>query len=262
VLSDGSVPQHLAHCYNENCLDDEYNRREFIRALKDELGSSFGTFAVKAELLQEDVVERQATALPESIPLNSSDCPLQVSEYVKGRGFDVDELATEWGVRVGFVPIHEPYPSLIIPVEQHGVYRGFQARRVGEAGPGPKYYTKFAKSEVLYNFDRARHAKRIILVEGVTDVWKAGKNSVAIFGKKPSAMQEEMLLTTMKNRELIWLPDANDPESVDVAARTIPVWRARGVFSRIMSVVLPEDPGSNSLADILSAIEEATCYDK
>jgi hypothetical protein len=254
----------LAHCFNENCLADPANERRLWLELRRELGGAYGTelkLNDDCPLVPEDPLspDEWGAGLPPCVELSSPDCPKAVRGYLRARGFNPAVLGSEWGVKVGMVQPHSPYPSLIIPVVMHGVLTGWQARKVSAKGPGPKYYNPpgFKKSHSLYNLDSARSSRRVILVEGVSDCWACGPSAVALFGKKPSARQEALIFSLFQGREVAWLPDENDPESLETARSLAPVWRVRGLFSRIEVVVLPGDPGSNKRVDIESAIEEA-----
>ncbi len=60
----------------------------------------------------------------------------------------------------------------------HGIRVGWQARYVGEPRyrDMPKYYTcpGMPKSQLLYNFDSTMTKPFVVLVEGITDVWRIG----------------------------------------------------------------------------------------
>ena len=67
-----------------------------------------------------------------------------------------------------------------------GTLHGWQGRYIGNPPKYvPKYFTMptMKKTELLYNLDQARNFNSVVLVEGVTDVWKVGPASVAMFGK-------------------------------------------------------------------------------
>ena len=70
----------------------------------------------------------------------------------------------------------------------------------------------FQKSATLYNLDRARHHRTVVICEGVTDVWKVGPNGVAVFGKTLSEIQATLL-------QLSWGRDGTAVVLLDSDAR-------------------------------------------
>ena len=140
----------------------------------------------------------------------------------------------------------QPYPCLLFPVVSGGVCRGYQARKIGSRPEGkPKYFIPhgFKKSWYLYNFDKAGYSSDApVLVEGVTDVMAGGPRFLACFGKKSSDRQIRLL---RRWKKIIWMPDENDPQSVDNAMKLSKLWVARKLFEQVEVVRLPrDDPGS------------------
>ncbi len=256
----------LAICYNENCLKKGENWYLFQRMLD----GAWGAVPSKA------AGSRQAgegwsafvKPMPESLPLDNPIIPPYVLEYIKGRGFDPVELATQWDVRVGVVDMWRQ-PALIIPVFEKGSRVMWQARyigddpgRFGDGGKRPKYYTPpgSKKSWVLYNMDDAQSRPSVVVVEGVFDAMRVGKEAVALFGKEASPAQERMLYSLWGRGRLIWLPDIDDPESVEIAEKKVTQWNARNLFRDGAYVVkLPcGDPADTEREQIWNSVREQT----
>jgi DNA primase len=153
--------------------------------------------------------------------LNSPEA-LRARQYLIGRGFDPDELATIWGL--SYCPVStSPAPAfqdrIVIPITKVPPFGmgdpteeslvGWQARVITE-GVEPKYLfaTGTKKSHVLYGLPSARKCEGpVILVEGPTDVWRFGSNAVAFFGKSVSAAQLLLLLSNFRGRPLVFIFD-------------------------------------------------------
>ncbi len=113
-----------------------------------------------------------------------------------------------------------PIPFGQVPEE---ILVGWQVRRMDDdrSKDDPKYLTAagMPKPRLLYDLPRALATARgpIVLVEGVTDVWKLGTHPVATLGKQPSPHQRR-LLAHFYGRPLVVFLD-NDAEAEAVAAR-------------------------------------------
>jgi len=155
---------------------------------EDDLFGDGGHFLLSDETHTADLFERLSTVEwpGKCVPLRqlTEDHPAIV--YLKDRGFDIEELSLLWKVRY-CVDSYNPLLKhrIIIPIYFRDKMVGYQARKVGEPHDGePKYYfsRNFPKSIVWYNVERATDYETVVIVEGVTDVWKIGENATAIFG--------------------------------------------------------------------------------
>src|SRR6185295_14603784 len=105
-------------------------------------------------------------------------------EYLRGRGFDPDEIMRTWGVMAtGRVSSH-PW-SLVIPIEdEHGEVVSFTTRQLHDRGIRYKSAAPdeevVSHKEVLYGERWASNA--VIVVEGPLDAWSIGMGAVATFG--------------------------------------------------------------------------------
>ena len=89
---------------------------------------------------------------------------------------------------------------IVIPIRMQRDLVGWQARYPADldwkATGQRKYYNLpgMPKRLFLYNYDTARLYSVVVVVEGVTSVWRMGGPVVAIFGKSLSEQQRRMLL--------------------------------------------------------------------
>ena len=108
---------------------------------------------------------------------------------------------------------------VVAPIMMNGVRVGWQARLVGEPRYNtiPKYYTcpGMPKSQVLYNFDTARGEPYVIVVEGITDVWRIGDQAVALLGKTLSRQQSRLLTDTWPGKPIIVMLDGEARQETD-----------------------------------------------
>lgn len=103
--------------------------------------------------------------------------------YLRGRGFDPDELARLWGLK-GIGLAARLSWRLWIPIHLQGETVSWTTRTIGE---NQKRYVSASAAEekvpaksVLYGLDYVRHAA--VICEGPTDVWRFGPGAVATLG--------------------------------------------------------------------------------
>ena len=253
-----------AICHNEDCLSDAANFRRLDAMIKSELRP--GDDKPLKCSTDENALAHRVVDPPPTVPVDDPRADEDAVAYLRNRGYDPVEMARGWGVGVGDVWFY-PKPSLIFPVWQNGVRKCWQARYTGEdykALGKPKYFwpAGVRKSWMLYNMDMAGLYPGVIVTEGVLDAIRMGQMGVALFGKKPSPRQEELLASRWRNGALIWIPDGDDPESVAAAETFVAKWNAAGVFAEGASIVrLPKgDPGDFTRASLWDMVFEVSPF--
>jgi hypothetical protein len=105
--------------------------------------------------------------------------------YLRKRGYDPEELEELWGL-MG-TGILGPYKFRVIaPIHRNGRLVSYQGRDITDRAP-LKYKACRAENEavphkhLLYGLDRAM-SHSVVVVEGITDVWRLGPGAVATFG--------------------------------------------------------------------------------
>lgn len=115
-------------------------------------------------------------------------------KYLKGRGFDPDELAQLWGIQgIGLAP--KLAWRIFIPIIQDGQVVSWTTRKASDNASSSRYVSAppgkeiLSAKECLYGIDYARHA--VVVVEGPTDVWRIGPGAVAVLGTgiKPTQLE-------------------------------------------------------------------------
>jgi DNA primase len=266
----GERMRHLATCYNEDCLHQHYaDFEEKVFAWEANPRRRYPEMAVATPEIAESG-ELAEAELPGVCP-SVADLPRthRAVGYLAGRGFDVAALARHWDVRYceEATTHREAEGRIIVPVRFGGRLVGWQGRHVGECDWKrerlAKYYNlpSFHKRRVLYNFDRASTRRCVVVVEGVSDAWKVGRNAVALLGKTFSHDQVELLQQWKAEHEgdvvvvLMLDPDARGGKSYE---RTVEGLREVVKARRRVEVSLPEgvDPGSLSRPVIWSQIDD------
>lgn len=109
----------------------------------------------------------------------------QHKQYLESRNFDPDKLEKEWAVQgTGIIG---PYKHRIVaPIFHRGRAVSYQTRAIHK-NQYPKYKACQRQLEIihhktiLYGSDKVR-TNSVIIVEGITDVWRLGIGAVATFG--------------------------------------------------------------------------------
>jgi 5S rRNA maturation endonuclease (ribonuclease M5) len=137
--------------------------------------------------------------------------PAYVQHYLVEHQFDPEILYTKYGVLYGQV---NQMDGLFIPVFYNHIMVGWQLRNFNTFGSARsiKYFNcpSFKKSDYLYNYDQGSKFKHIFIVEGVTDVWRCGEDSIALFGCEASNKQAELIASTWDRVFILLDGDAND----------------------------------------------------
>jgi hypothetical protein len=207
----------LMHCHNEKC-----NLVEFRKLVSKKLDWGRTT---KVPVMQTRAVSAEDMPMPVgSIPVNDPGVPKLTQEYLRGRGFDLDELYKVWDVHaVEVLPEYPDHgPKVIYPVYWNDKRVFWQARlswdptKADQKRGVNKYYNLpgVTKSRYLYNRDGAKGKPIVIMVEGVTDVHKIGDNAIAFFGKCPSSHQLQIIANVFSLATGIILLDSDADEEV------------------------------------------------
>jgi len=157
-----------------------------------------------------------------------------IRDYLKSRNYDPDYLyGTYKLMRVEPFHIGNWKFRLMIPVIVEGeVVTMLGMDVVRKCKEIPKYKNLPNDSSLiptkncLYNIDSVKKGGHCIIVEGVTDVWRLGEGSVALFGKQITTEQIKLLKQKALSRIVVMLdPDAEQQgrEIADVLANIVNV---------------------------------------
>lgn len=278
---------HLPRCFNEKCLDN----RDAQKKLFDMVFSPRGRRRSKQMQVIEsppDKPPRPArVVMPKGRPL--ADLPDEHSalEYLRQRRFDPDYLARRFGAYFCSSNRKSPAKSnpphffeerIVYPVFAPAVFTdddepdnknrlrlvGWQARRIVDDDETPKYLTArgMRKSELLYGLPRAMTTKGpVVIVEGVTDVWRLRTNAVALFGKTISTTQCKLLLRHFQGRPIVVFLDRDAVAEAQKLYEKIRTSRiAAGDAAAVVIARLPRgrnDPDDCTYREAWASIEKA-----
>ena len=207
---------HLAVCYNEECLSEEWERRvELLEQVTEQPG-----VLEKAPILTGKAVNLEDMQATWPGPVTRLDRLPQTHEacaYLRSRGFDPEILGRFYGVRY----CHDSdrwlaRKRIIIPVYDNKKLMGWQARHVGNDTPRasdgrklPRYYTMpgTPRRLLLYNYANASTYRTGVLVEGPADVWGVGPMGMGSLGSKITADQLKKLIRAFRKYSCVWVPD-------------------------------------------------------
>ena len=270
---------HLAKCLNEtNCLSDPDKRRVLVERIFGHMNSrqiakisrenpsASGTGKV---FLKEVPWPGNVVKLSELPPTHPA-----ISWLVSKRGYDLKQIERSFDVR--FCLDSRKYPAcknrIIIPIKLRGAMVGWQARVIDVglrslSAKVAKYYTMpgLPKSQVLYNWDSARHTPYMVVTEGVTDVWRIGPSGVAVLGSHLSSAQERLIADWWHAHKgkgfLVFMWDGDLWERDEHRLKKMEEdWKRR--ISNVVSIRLdpakdPDNYGTNVLWEMIkSAVKE------
>lgn len=161
--------------------------------------------------------------------------------YVKGRGFDIEELSKAgWG----YGTKGKYFGYIIIPFHERGQLVYFNARLF--IGSGPRYNnpevsdTGLGKSFIIYNKDALEMYKSVFICEGAINAQTMGERGIATGGKAVSRYQVNEILRSSVERVILLLdPDAKD-KALNLALKLVP-------YKKVKVIFLPENTDCNSL---------------
>lgn len=179
--------------------------------------------------------------------------PLREShrKYLERRNFDPDKLIQEWGLMgtgvVGVLDEDDYKHRIIVPIYWQGVLVSFQSRALSKKDERrykacPKPREMIHHKDIVYWRGRRNVG---ICVEGVTDVWRLGKDAFAVFGIGYTATQVQCIASTFKS--VIILFD-QEPQAQEQARRLTKELSFRGVSAR-QEVINALDPASMKQTD-------------
>lgn len=179
-------------------------------------------------------------ALPQGFTLVSEG---HYPPYLDERGISLERAMR---FKLGYCRRGKYTNRLVAPVYFDRRCVGFQARYMQKTPPPGISKTKHAKgakmSRVLYNWDEARHAKRLILVESPWASIKIGASGSATFGKHLSSAQLELVLCgDAEEVVIIWDRDRNHAPGKGGYDKSVAFAERIAQIIRVKAVKLPKD---------------------
>ena len=267
----------LVQCFNEQCQSVPENHNSLVRWVRQALTKDNTVAAAEIQATEdgedENSLKNQVPLPPNLLDIDSPNLPYYVRNYWLGtdkekgeRGFTAQHLR-DFGIRFTYLPFAVKLGAplcqqmvSILPVHQNGDYWFFQIRMIpiqGDIRNGyetdqfgeqlPKYIIPKGsrKNWALYNIDRARYYNTVYVVEGITDVMRIGPSAIARFGKTLSHAQFTQMNRLLAGKEIVIIPDMDDPEAVEHAVKQKAMLENTGNFRKVTMIRLPGniDPG-------------------
>lgn len=211
----------LMQCWNEHCESEFDNRVQLYEQLFSFVGQ-YDRVRIplgKSEDVHVGPVQVEPPGKTVSIAVLAHKQPQHPAiRYLKSRRFDPQRLSDLYSVTYCYDSHFAlARDRIIIPHYENNVLVGWQARMVGEwyKGMPPKYFTApgSRRKYFMYNFDRAIRHQTILIVEGPTDVWNAGLNAMACWGKTMSQYNRQKLISRLRPEQtVVILLDPEWPE--------------------------------------------------
>lgn len=244
---------HLAKCHNEEC-QSKPAFRDMIKNLDLPLDYEYSSIAQTITPKVIDLHEVLQHEVPLPVPcymINDDNVPLEVREYLLNRGFDLEYLAREFNIRYSPAKALTGWDNddttpnelfdqrIIIPQVQHMNQCGWQGRTIKEGEKRFKYLNSKGakKSQWVYNLDKALMYPEVMIFEGVTNVWRTGVDSIAIFGKALSQYQAQLIKTVWDYDGTGVLCYDEDTYQGNVDMHTAKLLHGMGAFANGLSVL-------------------------
>jgi len=257
---DGRVVLFPIQCFNEACMSSNSDLREiFFHEVM------FGRPLNRVFLKPPTVDARPEYVDPgELVSLDRLDRTHPAIEYLKGRGLSVNKLTYLYNLKwCAFSKLSMTRARIIIPYIFEGKEVGWTARLPTDErlhGPDgreiPKYFNMpgFKKEKFLYNFDRAKKYKTIILVEGAFDAIVVGAPAMALCGSSLGVRNCDRLvsLVTRTGADIVVALDPDKPiadrhskHHLDIVVDKL-TEKLKGKKNKVLPLWLPPgtDPGS------------------
>ncbi|MCK9456781.1 MAG: hypothetical protein M0R31_05745 [Candidatus Riflebacteria bacterium] len=176
-------------------------------------------------------------------------------QYLAKRGFDPEYLEHKWGLcqtgPVSFLDKISYGNRILIPIYWNGEMVSFQSRDITDKSDRkylacPMKREKIHHKNILYGYQEFwEDSHGIIIVEGVTDVWRLGDSAVATFGIE--FKMEQVLQLKKLGRKRFFIVFDNEPQAQAQARVLATKLRTLGREAYIERV--EGDPGSMKQRD-------------
>lgn len=168
--------------------------------------------------------------------------------YLRGRGFDPEELERLWGLLGLAVVAGNLRWRVYIPITHRGRRVSWTARAIGQQ-VRPRYLSASPEQEeiphksMLYGLDWCVHS--VVVVEGPADAWRVGPGAAAVFGTSYTTGQMRWL-ARIPNRYICFDHSVEAQSRADKLAMDLSAFPGRTQRIELDA----EDPGSASRREI------------
>lgn len=192
---------------------------------------------------KEEIAKKEFFLPPEAKALSNIH-----KKYLEMRNFDPDYLEKEYRL-LGTKHLGDYKFRLIAPIFWEGKIVSFQGRDVTNKSDlryknCPLDREIIPMKNIAYNLEKAED--KIIIVEGIFDVWRLGKGAISLFGVSFTQNQVKMLAMAIKTTFKRVLVCFDSEDDAQIKAEKL-CWELSGFGAKVENITLP--PG-NDPADI------------
>lgn len=202
-------------------------------------------------------VERlKKTPHAEKLEWDFPECNKAARAYLKGRGFDPDDVITRYGLRFGGI-FGEWAFRIIAPIYQDGRLVSWQGRHISNDGVGKYKFLSVERSVVdpkdcLWNIDTCRKS-HVLVTEGIYDGMKLGADTCAVMGITTTEAQARRL-AGYKRVILLYDPEDEAQRRAESFAAKISSMGSASV--EVIDTERPYDLGATSFEEIAEIRKE------
>ena len=186
------------------------------------------------------------TKNPFKFPTNCTLLEKRHEKYLKNRGFDPLKLSLLWNLKgtsvFSSLDKIDYKHRIIAPIYWDGKVITFQARDI--TNKHPMKYLACPKNREIIHHKHIIYGKQEswgstgICVEGITDVWRFGVNSFAVFGIEYTSIQLRLITKQFKRVAVVF---DDDKQAIKQANKLIAELQFRGVEA--FKIDIKGDPG-------------------
>jgi hypothetical protein len=178
-------------------------------------------------------------------------------KYLQKRGFDSEQVASEWGLRGVGIAGGQYANRIVIPTHLKGEVVSWQARSIS-SGTKMRYLSCPMEWEVVdnkrlvYGIDKAEELKAAVVVEGPVDVWKLGAGAVHTFGTSYTTAQVKALSALSRVAVMF----DNEPTAQRQAQNLAEALAGLGVDAEVVCLCTGKDAGDLPQDEMRSLCKE------
>ena len=171
-------------CWRCGWKNDDQVMKTLSGTSKEDLKKLRGSYRTRGKQHSKDNIQVRRVGKVK-LPSSCTDLLEMHKKYLRGRNFDPDKLEEIWDLK-GTGPIGSYKFRVIAPIYLQGKLISYQGRDITDKH-GLKYKACPKEKELmdhkdsLYGFDQVP-GEGVVVVEGITDVWRLGPGAVSTFG--------------------------------------------------------------------------------
>lgn len=164
-------------------------------------------------------------------------------DYLKGRNFNAS-ITREWELMGSGIHGEQAF-RIVAPIRLDGSLISYQGRDITDKSPMkykncPDEEQVFPHKAMIYGIDKCGKNKKILIVEGVFDVWKIGPGCGSTLGIEWTQAQARMIANRFNEFVLLYDTEEQAQEKALLLYNYLTV---RGLSGEIATINIGKDPG-------------------